>query len=516
MAQEETNYLDSRPQTADIGKDDSRHMTKAPTVSYEPVIGLEVHVQLKTATKLFCGCSAKFGATANSQTCPVCLGLPGVLPVLNERALQWGIKVALTFDCQIAPLMKFDRKQYFYPDLPKNYQISQYDQPLAQHGHLDITVDGQTKRIRIRRIHMEEDAGKLLHDAHETASFVDFNRTGVPLLEIVSEPDLRSPEEAYQYLIELKAIIEYLDVSTCNMEEGSLRCDTNVSLRSAGATTLGSKVEVKNLNSFRAVKLAVEHEVKRQAAALDRGERIPQETRLWDAKGLKTESMRSKEEAADYRYFPEPDLVPFTLAPAQIETVKRQLPELPAQRAQRFQREYQLSAYDAGVMRQHRVLADLFEGAIAAGAKPKPVANWIMGDLMAYLNARKREPEQIQIRPEWLAHLIQSIEGGRISGKMAKELFGQMVEQRRDPAELIEQGDLRQIVEPAALEQIAEAVIAANPNSVEAYLKGKTNALTFLMGQAMKQSQGKANPQQMTELLKRKLEPMKLKPAEGG
>ncbi|MBI4597502.1 MAG: Asp-tRNA(Asn)/Glu-tRNA(Gln) amidotransferase subunit GatB [Candidatus Omnitrophica bacterium] len=481
-------------------------------MEYEPVIGLEVHLQLKTATKLFCGCSATFGATPNSQTCPVCLGLPGVLPVLNERAFQWGIKVALAFNCQIAPTMKFDRKQYFYPDLPKNYQISQYDQPLAHHGYLDIGASGQPKRIRILRIHMEEDAGKLLHEASQTESYVDFNRTGVPLLEIVSEPDLRSSDEAYDYLTELKAIIEYLEVSTCNMEEGSLRCDTNVSLRPAGATALGSKVEIKNLNSFRAVKLALEYEMKRQAMVLDRGERIPQETRLWDAKGLKTESMRSKEGAADYRYFPEPDLVPFRLSPQQMKIIQQQLPELPAQRAARFQAAYQLSAYDARVLRQHRVLADVFEGAISAGAAPKLAANWIMGDFMAYLNAKKLEPEQARIRPEWLAHLVQLIEDGTISGKMAKDVLVQMLEQQADPIALVKAGKLQQIVDPAALERLADAVMAANPDSVEAYLKGKTNALTFLMGQAMKQSQGKANPQQMTGLLQRKLDQAKVKP----
>ena len=478
-------------------------------MNYEPVIGLEVHVQLKTTTKLFCGCLTKFGAPANSQTCPVCLGLPGVLPVLNERALAWGMKVAIAFQCRIASVMKFDRKQYFYPDLPKGYQISQYDQPLAQQGHLEIVVGGTPKRIGIHRIHMEEDAGKLLHDASQTESFVDLNRAGVPLLEIVSEPDLRSSDEAYAYLTELKAILEYLDVSTCNMEEGSLRCDTNVSMRPEGTTPFGVKVEIKNLNSFRAVKQSIEYEMKRQTAVLTRGERIPQETRLWDAKGLKTESMRSKEGAADYRYFPEPDLVPFTLSPESVAEAKRSLPELPAERAARFQHEYSLSAYDAGVLRQHRILADLFEGTIKAGVAPKPVANWIMGDLMAYVNAKKIEPEALTIRPEWLAHLVQLIDNQTISGKMAKEVFLQMVEQKRDPTEIVEHSQLRQIVDPTALSQIAEAVVAANAPSVDAFLKGKPSAFQFLIGQAMKQSQGKANPQQMAEALKRKLEHLK-------
>ena len=472
---------------------------------YESVIGLEVHLQLGTATKLFCGCPAKFGAPPNTQACPVCLGLPGVLPVLNERALEWGIKAALAFDCELAQVMKFDRKQYFYPDLPKNYQISQYDRPLCQHGHLDILVGERSKRISIRRIHLEEDAGKLLHEGSQTESLVDFNRCGVPLLEIVSDPDLRSPEEAYQYLVELKAIISYLDVSTCNMEEGSLRCDTIISLRRAGETAFGSKVEVKNLNSFRAVKLALEYEATRQGGLLDRGERIPQETRLWDAKGQKTESMRSKEEAADYRYFPEPDLVPFVIDQALVSRVKTALPELPAARRARVQESYQLSAYDAQVLTQDRALADLFEGAVRAGAAAKPVANWMMGDLRAYLNANALEPEAVKLRPEWLAHLLQLIADGTLSGKMAKDVFVQMLERQTDPVQLVTEGGLKQIVDATTLEQIADEVLQANPKSVEDYRKGKENAFTHLMGQAMKRSRGRANPQQMGELLKRKL-----------
>lgn len=474
--------------------------------NYEAVIGLEVHLQLRTTTKLFCGCLAKYGASPNTQTCPVCLGLPGVLPVLNERAMAWGIRLALAFDCQVAQVMKFDRKQYFYPDLPKNYQISQYDQPLAQRGHLDIVTADESKRIGITRIHMEEDAGKLIHEGSQTESFVDFNRTGVPLLEIVSEPDLRSAEEAYQYLIELKAIIEYLDVSTCNMEEGSLRCDTNVSLREVGAPAFGSKVEVKNLNSFRNVKMALEYEIKRQALVLEQSQRIPQETRLWDAKRQRTESMRSKEGAADYRYFPEPDLVPFVIDRAVVDRARTELPELPAERRKRFHEAYQLSAYDAQVLTQHRVLAELFEGALRAGAKPKPVANWMMGELLAYLNAQGMEPEVARLKAEWLAHLIELTENGTLSGKMAKEVFVQMLERQQDPLQLVEQGGLRQIVDPSALEQLADAVLQGNATSVEAYLKGKATAFTFLMGQAMKQSKGKANPQQIERILKQKLE----------
>ena len=476
----------------------------------ESVIGLEVHLQLNTQTKLFCGCSAQYGASPNSQTCPVCLGLPGVLPVFNERALEWGIRVALAFECRVAQTMKFDRKHYFYPDLPKGYQISQYDQPLAQHGHLDIDAASSAsgasqRRIGIRRIHLEEDAGKLLHEASRTDSFVDFNRAGVPLLEIVSEPDLRSSDEAYAYLTKLKAIIQYLEVSTCNMEEGSLRCDTNVSLRRAGETRLGSKVEVKNLNSFRAVKQALEYEARRQAVLLDKGEPIAQETRLWDAKKLSTESMRSKEEAADYRYFPEPDLVPFFISEPLIGQVNASLPELPSQRAERFQASYQLSAYDAQVLTQDRASAELFEGAVRLGASPKLVANWLMGDLLAYLNARDLEPGAITLKPEWLARLLELIGQGTLSGKMAKEVFVQMLERGVDPADVVKQEGLRQIVDVGALERLADEVIQANPKSVEAYVGGKTTALTHLMGQAMQRSRGKANPQHMTEILKRKL-----------
>ena len=482
-------------------------------MNYEPVIGLEVHLQLNTKTKLFCGCSAKYGAPPNSQTCPVCLGLPGVLPVLNERALAWGVKVALAVDCEIAKTMKFDRKQYFYPDLPKNYQISQFDRPLCQHGRLDIVVGaakdgtgGAAKRVAIQRIHLEEDAGKLVHEASQTETYVDFNRAGVPLLEIVSEPDLYSADEAYEYLVELKAIMQYLNVSTCNMEEGSLRCDTNVSLRRTGETALGVKVEVKNLNSFKAVKQSLEYEIRRQALALDQGQRIVQETRLWDAKKLQTESMRSKEEAADYRYFPEPDLVPFVIAPQLIERVRTELPELPAARRRRYQEAYQLSPYDARVLAQHAALDELFEGALKAGAPPKPAANWIMGEYLAYVNAKGLEPETAKLRPEWLAHLLQLVSDGTISGKMAKEIFVQSIERDVDPRQLVEQGGLRQIVDESALERIAEDVLRANQKSVEDYQRGKATAFTHLMGQAMKQSQGKANPQQMAALLKRKLE----------
>ncbi len=401
--------------------------------------------------------------------------------------------------------MKFDRKPYFYPDLPKGYQISQYDQPLAQRGHLDIVVGEQTKRIGIHRIHMEEDAGKLLHDPHATASYVDFNRAGVPLLEIVSEPEMRAPEEAYQYLTELKAVLSYLDVSTCNMEEGSLRCDANVSLRPAGTTPFGAKVEIKNLNSFKAVKAAIEYEMVRQAEALDRGERIVQETRLWDAKAQTTESMRSKEGASDYRYFPEPDLVPFVIDAAHVKAVAAKLPELPAKRRARLAQQYQLPAYDASVLTQHRRLVEVFEQAVAQYGKAKPVANWVMVELMAYCNARQRDPDEITLQPVWLVHLLQAIDNATISGKMAKELFVESIEQQVDPQQIIEAKGLRQIVDTSELEKVAEDVLADNPKSVEAFRGGKQNALMFLVGQCMQRTKGKANPQSMMEILKRKL-----------
>lgn len=479
---------------------------------YETVVGLEVHLQLSTATKLFCGCPAVFGAPPNSQVCPVCLGLPGVLPVLNARAFEWGIRVACALNCTVAPVMKFDRKQYFYPDLPKNYQISQYDQPLARNGWIEIGTGETAKRIRIHRAHLEEDAGKLLHDGAKDDSLVDFNRAGVPLLEIVSEPDLRSSDEAYEYLTSLKAALEYLDVSTCDMEKGSLRCDTNVSLRRAGEA-LGAKVEIKNLNSFKAVKQAIEFEAKRQAAALDAGQRIVQETRLWDAKKLLTDSMRSKEEAADYRYFPEPDLVPFHIEAPQIARIRAALPESPPSRRARFAQQYGLSPYDAQVLTQERALAELFEQAVKAYPAPKPVANWLTGDFAAYLNTEGKTVAGAGLRPEWLAHLLQLMDDGTISGKMAKELFVESLRTQADPAELAKSGGLRQIVNAGALEALADQVIQEFPKSAEDYRKGKANALMFLVGQAMKRSQGKANPQQMMDVLKRRIDA--LKPAGG-
>lgn len=473
---------------------------------YELVIGLEVHVQLKTISKLFCGCSTVFGGEPNSQTCPVCLGLPGALPVANQKTIDWGILAGLAFNCKIAERMKFDRKQYYYPDLPKNYQISQFDLPLAREGFLELGGEGSTKRVGITRIHLEEDAGKLLHDISETASHVDFNRAGVPLLEIVSEPDLRSAEEAYQYLVELKAIVQYLGISTCNMEEGSLRCDTNISLRPKGAQALGTKVEIKNLNSFRAVRLAVEFEVERQTAMLDQEERIVQETRLWDAQKNCTTSMRSKEGASDYRFFPEPDLVPFMMERARIESIRKELPELPAERRARYQKEYQLSVYDSRVLTQDRNVAELLDQAVREGGDAKRIANWLMGDLMAYVKAKHGDVASLEIQPAWLVHLVQLVERGTVSGKMAKELFVQMLESRKDPEQLVAEQGLKQITDGGELEDVAREVISQNEKSVADYRGGKVNAVMFLVGQAMKRTKGKANPQQMQDILKRQME----------
>ena len=474
-------------------------------MTYESVIGLEVHTQLLTRTKVFCGCATTFGAPPNSQTCPVCLGLPGALPVLNEAALRLGVRVALALHCQPAPLMKFDRKNYFYPDLPKNYQISQYDRPLAARGFLEIDVNDQRKRIGITRAHLEEDAGKLLHEGIQGASWVDFNRTGTPLLEIVSEPDLRTPDEAYAYLTELKAILQYIEASNCNMEEGSLRCDANVSIRPAGAKAFGVKVEIKNLNSFKAVKEALAYEARRQEEALAQGQRIMQETRLWDADKRATYPMRSKEAAHDYRYFPEPDLVPFHVDDATVAEVRRTLPELPQHRRARFVSQYGLPAYDAAVLTQEKSLGQFFEAAVNAGAAPKPAANWIMGDLQAHLNARGLSLAAAQIEPAWLAQLVQLVERQTISSKMAKVVFQEMVSTRTAPETIVERRGLRQVTDTAALEQVVDRVIAQEAETVAAYRSGKANALMRLVGQCMQATQGKANPAIVNELLRKRL-----------
>lgn len=474
-------------------------------MSYEPVIGLEVHVQLNTGSKVFCGCTTEFGGTPNAQTCPVCLGFPGTLPVLNKSALAGAMKVALALNCSIADEIKFDRKNYFYPDLPKNFQISQYDKPLSYGGYLDVRINDGVKRIRIRRVHLEEDTGKLTHEENGDSSLVDFNRSGIPLLEIVSEPDLNTPEEAHNYLTVLKSILQYLGVSDCDMEEGSLRCDANISVRKKGEDVLGTKAEIKNMNSFKGVKAALQYEIERQIKMIENGEKIIQETRAWDPDRGMTQSMRSKEEAHDYRYFPEPDLVPFVLSLGEIDAAKKSLPELPQARKTRFIKSYGLPEYDADVLTSDKRVANFFEDCTKYYDKPKIISNWIMTDVLGYLNANALELKDIKLTPQNLVGLLKEIGSGKISGKMAKDILMEMLEAGKDARKIIEEKELVQISDEAQLERVADEVIAENKKSVEDYLKGKENAVMFLVGQVMKKTKGRANPAAINEILKRKL-----------
>ncbi len=475
---------------------------------YEPVIGLEVHVQLSTATKIFCGCPTGFGAPPNTNVCPVCLGLPGALPVLNRRAVALAISGALALNCSIRPHSRFARKNYFYPDLPKGYQISQYDEPLAEHGFVDISLDGVTRRIGVTRVHMEDDAGKSIHDGFKDSdrySYVDLNRSGTPLIEIVSEPDMRSSAEAYEYLSEVKQALEFMDVSTCDMEKGHLRCDANVSVRLKGAEKLGVKAEVKNLNSFRFLKQALDFEIARQVAVIEGGGRVVQETRLYDANRGETFSMRSKEDAHDYRYFPEPDLVPLRIADEWIADVQASMPELPARKRVRFVEEYGLREYDAGVLTQSRAASDYFETAAKISGDAKTTANWVMGDLMAALNAENKGIGDSPISAENLGALVKSIASGELSGKLAKEVFSKMLATGDAPGVIVEREGLKQISDTGALDAIIDGVIAGNPKQVEQYRGGKTTVINFLVGQAMKATRGQANVAVLTELFKQKL-----------
>jgi aspartyl-tRNA(Asn)/glutamyl-tRNA(Gln) amidotransferase subunit B len=485
-------------------------MTEYERGGWEAVIGLEVHVQLKTATKLFCGCSAAFGAGPNEHTCPVCLAMPGVLPVLNERAVEFAIRAALALDCEINPQSRFARKNYFYPDLPKAYQISQYDQPYCEHGKLVVhTPEGGERPVRILRIHMEEDAGKNVHDARSGSSHVDLNRAGVPLLEIVSEPDLRTGAEAAAYLRKLRAIVQYLDICDGNMNEGSMRCDANVSLRKRGATEYGTRTETKNMNSFRAVERAIAYEIERQAALLNAGERIVQETRLWDADRGVTRTMRSKEEAHDYRYFPEPDLLPLEISAELVQRVRAELPELPEQKRTRFVREYGLPEYDAEVLTASRALTEFYETAVAAHPNPKALSNWVMGDVIRVANERAVESEpdfaSLPIRPESLARLVSLIDGGTISGKIAKTVFERMVETGDDPATIVEHEGLVQETDEGKIAAVVDAILAANPDKVAEFRSGKDKLLGFFVGLVMRETKGKANPQLVNKLLAEKL-----------
>ncbi|MEW6526546.1 MAG: Asp-tRNA(Asn)/Glu-tRNA(Gln) amidotransferase subunit GatB [Spirochaetota bacterium] len=475
-------------------------------MEFDAVIGLEVHVQLNTQSKIFCSCSTQFGALANTQVCPVCLGLPGVLPVLNKEVLKKAIQAGLALNCKIASYSKFDRKNYFYPDLPKAYQISQYDKPICYDGYIEIATDNGIKKIGITRLHMEEDAGKNIHseDSNYKVSYVDFNRTGVPLIEIVSEPDINTPDEAYQYLQNLRSILKYIEVSDCNMEEGSLRCDVNVSLKPKGSPTFGQKVEIKNLNSFRSVKLALEYEIERQKKMLFQNEKIVQETRLWDADRNITFSMRSKEEAHDYRYFPEPDLPPIEISQEFIEQLKNELPELPHQKRIRFMQQYGLPEYDAQVLTTTKQLASYYESVVADGVQPKKASNWIMSEVLAKID----DPETIDsfiVKPKDLAILLKRIDDATISGKIAKTVFEEMLETGKNPDTIINEKGLRQVTDTGAIESIIDEVLKNNPKSVEDYKSGKDKALKFLIGQVMKESKGKANPQMVNDILIKKL-----------
>ncbi len=472
-------------------------------MDYEIVIGLEVHVQLKTKTKAFCGCSTVFGSQPNMQTCPVCLGFPGSLPVLNEAALELAYKAGIALDCQIQPFTKFDRKNYYYPDLPKNYQISQYDLPLALNGYLDIEYDGINKRVKIKRVHLEEDAGKLIHE--EDCSLVDYNRAGIPLLEIVTEPDINSPREAYEYLASLKSILKYLGVSDCDMEKGFLRCDANISLRKAGETALGTKAELKNMNSFKGVKDALAYEINRQKELLEEGKKIIQETRLWNTASQKTFTMRSKEEAMDYRYFPEPDLPPFTISEEKIRQLKSALPELPKQVSSRFIKDYSLNTTDAGILTAEKALAEYFESCVKIYPKPKTIGNWLIGALTAELNSRAIEARNIPIKTHDLISLIKFAEEGKISNLIAKDVLKTMFDTGKAPDEIINEKDLAQVSDANQLEEAINKVITENAKSTADYKAGKTNAMMFLVGQVMRQTKGKANPNVVQEILKEKL-----------
>jgi aspartyl-tRNA(Asn)/glutamyl-tRNA(Gln) amidotransferase subunit B len=475
---------------------------------YEPVIGLEVHVQLATATKIFCGCPTSFGAPPNTNVCPVCLGLPGALPVLSREAVELAIRASLALDCTVRRRSRFARKNYFYPDLPKGYQISMYDEPLAERGWVDIVVGGAVKRIGITRVHMEDDAGKLVHEGFRDSdrySYVDLNRSGTPLIEIVSEPDMRSSEEAYAYLTELKQTLQFVEVSTCDMEKGHLRCDANVSVRLKGVEELGTRAEIKNVNSFRFLKQAVDYEIARQVALIDNGGRVMQETRLFDPETGETAGMRSKEHAHDYRYFPEPDLVPLEVGEAWLAGIAASVPELPARKRARFLHQLGLSEYDAEVLTATRAIAEYYETAAAVSGEPKTAANWVMGDLMGLLKAEGKEIADSPVSARQLGELVGLIAKGEISGKMAKEIFAKMFASGEAPGAIIEREGLKQIGDAGALEKIAGEVIANFPKQVEQYKSGKTTVLNFLVGQAMKASRGQANVAVVTEILKKKL-----------
>ncbi|MEN3004134.1 Asp-tRNA(Asn)/Glu-tRNA(Gln) amidotransferase subunit GatB [Dehalobacterium formicoaceticum] len=477
--------------------------------AYEIVIGLEVHAELKTKAKIFCSCTTSFGADVNTHVCPVCLGLPGVLPVLNKKVVDFAIKAGLALDCEISSFSKFDRKNYYYPDLPKNFQTSQYDLPICFDGHLDIEVQEGKKRVGITRIHMEEDAGKLTHGGETITSsdysLVDYNRTGVPLLEIVSEPDMRSPEEARAYLEKLKAILEYTEVSDCRMEEGSLRCDANISIMPKGSGVFGTRTEIKNMNSFRALERALNYEIERQIQVVEKGRNVIQETRTWDDEKGITLALRSKEEAHDYRYFPEPDLPPLVISEKWVKEIRASLPELPEARKERLIKDYELPLYDARVITSFKAMADYFDDCAALYPKAKIISNWLMGDLSRLLNAEGKTFSDCPISPRMLAEMLKLMDQGVISGRIAKTVFEEMFKTSKGAALVVEEKGLVQISDLSEIEPLVEQVLKENPQSVEDYRAGKERALGFLVGQIMKMSKGKANPNMVNDLLKEKL-----------
>ena len=474
-------------------------------MNYEMVIGLEVHAQLKTQSKIFCSCSTEFGKPANKNTCPVCLGMPGVLPVFNKKALQLAMRACLSTNCRIAPMNRFARKNYFYPDLPKGYQISQFELPLGLDGYVNIRINGTKKRIGLTRIHMEEDAGKLIHGENlgtPGKSYVDFNRTGIPLVEIVSEPDLRSGEEAREYLTQLKSILDYAEVSDCNMEEGSLRCDANVSVRPEGQKEFGIRTETKNLNSFRFVQRAIEYEFDRQIKILEQGDSVVQETRLYDSNKGVTFAMRSKEEAHDYRYFTEPDLVPVEISDEWIQETMDELPELPEQKRERFVQSYKIPEYDAGVLTTSREIADYYEKSVSLYPEPKMISNWIMGELLRELKNDGQKISASPIKPEDLIDLLKLIEKGTLSAKMAKTVFGEMYQSTKPAIEIVNQKRLAQITDSSAIENLVDEILKLNTDQVEQYKNGKEKVFGFLVGQIMRKSKGQADPSLVNKLLK--------------
>lgn len=475
-------------------------------MDYEIVIGIEVHAELSTKSKIYCGCSTEFGGEPNTHCCPICTGMPGVLPVLNKKVVEYAVKAGLAMNCSISRFSKQDRKNYFYPDLPKAYQVSQFDLPLCKAGHVEIEAGGVRKEIGITRIHIEEDAGKLMHDEWETGTLVDYNRCGVPLIEIVSEPDMRSPEEARAFVESVKAILEYLDVCDCKMQEGSLRADVNLSVRPVGSTTFGTRTEMKNLNSFRSIQRAAENEAQRQIREIEDGGKITQDTRRWDDAKSYSYAMRSKEEAHDYRYFPEPDLVPVVVDDQWLETIKATLPELPAARKDRYVADFGLPEYDAGLLTSSKHLADFFEDAVKESSNTKAVSNWIMGDMMRILKEKDMEVDDITFPGSHLAELVSLIDKGIISGTTARKVFEKIFESGKAPGIIVKEEGLEVVSDEGALSATVKKILDANPQSVADFKSGKEKAFGFLVGQAMREMKGKADPQTINRLLKEELE----------